>query len=412
MMDVNHLWGDRIKAFWNEAIRYLRLLGNSGFMFSLYALFIAGGYFYPSFIEWLPDTLPVPFILAGIFTYMLTKCPLRTFLKEGDLVFLLPLEPKLKDYFRKSVLYSFIMQSLAMAIIFLLLGPLFQDRVNDGSGYLYTVLFLLLAANLWNYASYWAEVRMQEETKRTLHAAARVVINAVLTSLLFIDAVIWFPAAVFLIMIFVYVFYYYPLLNQHLLKWELLLQLEQKRLSVFYRFVQSFTDVPHVKAGVKRRKWLTALTDQFLWKNNSVYKVLFGKAFIRSGEYLGMYVRLLIAGGLVMYAFPNDWFRFGVALLFIYMTSVQLRTLWHHLDVMMWPDLYPIPIDDKHSAFLHIVKRLLFFQTVLLTIVYGIVGMTILPGILVFIIGVLFCYFYPVFKKDKERTHREQGGIT
>ncbi|MDQ0299864.1 ABC-2 type transport system permease protein [Salibacterium salarium] len=400
-MDVNNLWGDRVREFWNEAIRYLRLLGNSGFMFSLYALFIAGGYFYPSFIEWLPEAIPVSFILAGVFTYMLTKCPLRTFLKEGDLVFLLPLEPKLKNYFRNSVLYSFIMQSIAMAIIFLLLGPLFQDRVNEDSGYLYSVLFCILVANLWNYASFWAEARIQTETIRNVHVVARVVINAGLTTLLFHNAAFWYPAAVFLIMLFVYLFYYYPLLTQHLLKWELLLALEQKRLSIFYRFVQSFTDVPHVKAGVKRRKWITSLTDSFIWKNNSVYKVLFGKAFIRSGEYLGMYTRLLVTGGLVMYAFPNDWFRLGVALLFVYMTSVQLRTLWHHLDVMMWPDLYPVSISNKQLAFRHIAKRLLLFQTVLLSIVYGIVGSAVLPGTLVLVIGLLFCYFYPIFKKDR-----------
>ncbi|MFZ4451864.1 ABC transporter permease [Salibacterium aidingense] len=401
-MDIASLWGDRVKAFWNEAIRYLRLLGNSGFMFSLYALFLVGGSFYPSFIDWLPEAVPVSFLFAVLFTYLLTRCPLRTFLKEGDLVFLLPLENQLKGYFHKSVMYSFIMQSFSMTIVYLVLGPLFKNRVADDGLYLYVVLLFLLLINLWNYVSIWAEARIQEDAGRQKHAAARAVLNFAAAYLLFQHAALWFPLAVLLLMLFVYLFYYYPLLRRHLLKWEVLLKLEEKRLSVFYRFVQSFTDVPNIKGGIKRRKWLTVLTDRWLWRNTSVYRVLFGKGFIRYGEYLGMYVRLLLAGGLVMYAFPNDWFRVAAALLFLYMTSVQLRTLWHHLDTAMWPDLYPVSLQQKQTSFQEMVKILLLFQTVLLTIVYSLVASSLMPGLIVLGTGGLFCWFYPVLKKDKE----------
>ncbi|SDH56194.1 ABC-2 type transport system permease protein [Alteribacillus persepolensis] len=406
-MDVVQLWKDRSKGFWGEAIRYLRLLGNSGFMFSLYALFLAGGYFYPAFIEWLPDTFPAALVIAGLFTYLLTRCPIRTFLKRGDLVFLLPLEPRLQPFFRNSVMYSVIMQSVTIAVIFLLLGPLFEDRVSPETSYFYSVLALLLLVNAWNNAARWAEVRLQEEEKRRLHAGVRGVINAVFCGFLFTTAPFWLIGAVCVIMACLYSFYHISLLRQHPLKWEVLLEMEEKRLSAFYRFVQSFTDVPHIKMSVKRRRFLTAISDRLLWRSGSVYYVLYGKAFIRSGEYFGMYMRLLLVGALVMYAFPYDWFRLGVGLLFLYMTSVQLRSLWYHLDITIWPDLYPVSWKEKKSAFQLLLKQLLIFQTFLLAIIYWLVGTSLLPGFLLLAagIGAVFLLTSRVSSKNSRSVH-------
>ncbi|SFL63912.1 ABC transporter permease [Salibacterium qingdaonense] len=400
-MNIESLWKDRVQTFWNQAVRYLRLIGNSGFMFSLYALFLAGGYFYPSFMEWLPSSVPVSLLFTLLFAYLLTRCPLRTFLKEGDLVFLLPLESRLKSYFTKSVIYSYVFQSAAVVIVFLLLGPLFRDRVVDDNMYMYTSLFLLLLINGWNYASFWAETRFQEEMTRFKHTAGRAVLNAAAAYLLFQGAPLWFPAAVVLVCAFVYIFYYYPLLRRHLLKWEVLLQQEEKRVSAFYRFVRSFTDVGHVKTRVKRRRWLNAPLDRWVWNKGSVFMVLFGKSFMRSGEYLGMYVRLILAAGLVMYAFPNDWFRMAAAFLFLYMTSVQLRALWHHLDVTIWPDLYPVAHVYKQNDFKALVKTLLAAQTILLTLVYLLTSGSLLPGVVLIGAGLALCFLYPLSKKDR-----------
>ncbi|MGY4690481.1 ABC transporter permease [Salibacterium sp. K-3] len=410
-MNIQSLWEDRVKAFWNQAIRYLRLIGNSGFMFSLYALFLAGGYFYPSFIEWLPEAVPVPLLFAAVFTYLLTRCPLRTFLKEGDLVFLLPLERRLKSYFRKSVMYSFLFQSAGMVILFLLLGPLFRDRIAGDHTYMYIVLLLLLLMNAWNYAAFWAEARFQEETVRLKHTAGRALLNIAGAYLLFQGTSLWFPASILVLMVFLYTFYYYPLLGRYLLKWEVLLQLEEQRLSAFYRFVRSFTDVGYVKTVVKRRRWLNAPVDRWIWSRGSVFTILFSKSFIRSGEYLGMYVRLTLAAGLVMYAFPNDWFRMAAALLFLYMTSVQLRTLWHHFDVLIWPDLYPVSLETKQKDFKTLVKMLLIIQTVLLTMVYLLTAGSLPPGMILLGTGLLFCWGYPLSQKDKAmiQTGQEAG---
>ncbi|SFE26670.1 ABC transporter permease [Alteribacillus iranensis] len=394
-MSGKSLWGNRVQHFWNEAIRYLRLIGNSGFMFSLYALFLAGGYFYPSFIEWLPASFPVHVVFILLFTYLLTRSPIRTFLKEGDLVFLLPLEKALTSYFRRSIVYSAVMQSVGISVLFLLLGPLFQDRVSTASGYMLTAWLVLLAANFWNNGAKWGETHIRDERSRKRHQWGRAVINLVLTYFLFIDAPLWFTGAVLVIMLCLYVAYYSRIPTQHLLNWELLLSMEAERLSAFYRFVQSFTDVPYVKPSVKRRRVISKLTDRVIWNQHSTYTVLFTKAFIRSGEYFGMYIRLLFAGGLVMYAFPSDWVKIATALLFIYMTGVQLKTLWHHLDTTIWPDLYPTSLKEKERSFQQIVKILLVTQTVMFFFVYWLVGSLYILAVVILLGGIALSLYYP-----------------
>lgn len=406
-MDVNTLWKERASSFRNEAFRYLRLIGNSGFMFSLYALFLAGGYFYPSFIAWLPESFPVAFAFTIVFAYLLTRTPLRTFLKEGDVVFLLPLETKMHPFFQRSLIYSICVQFAAVAFLFLILGPLFQDRITDEMSYFFLVFLFLFLSKWWNNAAKWVELRLQDQRERRFSTVGRFVINVIYLYFLFVAVSLPFTIVILIIKFVLYVLYYRRLLAHHPLKWTLLLEEESDRTARFYRFVQSFTDVPYMKAKVKRRRMLSALSDFFVWKRKNIYDVMFWKAFLRSGEYLGIYVRLLFVGSLVMYAFPSEWVRLAVALLFLYMTSVQLKTIRFHYDVLLWPDLYPVSPMDKKKAFVPFMQVLLLMQTCLFTVVYFIVGESFRLLFLLFILGLLFSWMYPSFRwqygKEKMR---------
>ncbi|MFB5663196.1 ABC transporter permease [Alteribacillus sp. HJP-4] len=401
-MIVSELWNERSRKFWNEAVRYLRLVGNSGFMFSLYALFLGGSYFYPSFLEWLPASFPTELVLSLIFTYLLTRTPVRTFLKEADIVFLLPLETKMSVYFRKSVVYSFIMQSAAMLVLFLIMGPLLQDRIITENNYLYFLIALIMISNAWNFAARWAELRVHDSRSRFLHAGARAVCNAGLSLFLFTNAEFWYVLILMLLMAAVYCFYYYPLIRGRGLKWDVLIEEENKRLFAFYRFVQSFTDVPQVKASVKRRAWLMKVFDAAFGYRDSVYLFLYRKAFVRSGDYFGTYARLLIVGGLVMYAFPADWARAAAGLLFLYMTAVQLKSLRHHLDTTIWPDLYPVPIQQKLDSMQQFISPLLFVQAVLFFAIYLVIGSGLLFGAVLITAGLLLSWYYPEAKLKAE----------
>lgn len=393
MGTLDRLWEERAGEFAGTAMRYLRLVANSGFMFSIYALFLVGGFMYPAFLEWLPAYVPVLELFTLLFTYFLTRNPIRTFLKEADMVFLLPVENQLRSYFRKSVVYSYTLQSLFIVLLYFILGPLYQNRLFEESNSFLLVLVIILAVKGWNIASAWAEWRLQDHRVRFGLLAGRVILTASLLYIVFADAS-WLMTVILLaVMAGVYAFWHGRLAKKYALKWEAVFLMEQRRLSSFYRFIQSFADVPFIKSPVKRRRWLSGLAERMPFQKDKAYRYMYVKAFVRSGEYLGMYARLLLVGCLVMYAFPFEWLRVLVSVLFVYLTGVQLRTLWYHFDTNIWPDLYPLALSEKEYSFQFLVLRLLMLQSVLFAGAYLLLGTYMLFSLFILGAGLLLSYY-------------------
>lgn len=121
-MNAQSLWQERVQTYWREAGRYLKLIGNSGFLFTVYFLFIVGSYYYQQILEQLPAEFPTVELFTVVFLLILTRSRVRTFVKQADVVFLLPFEAKMGDYFRSAIRYSFFMQVGIIFIVLLLLG--------------------------------------------------------------------------------------------------------------------------------------------------------------------------------------------------------------------------------------------------------------------------------------------------
>lgn len=56
MKDGMSLWRERVGSYWNEAIRYLRLIANSGFLFTVYVLLLIGSVYYSRLLDSLPES--------------------------------------------------------------------------------------------------------------------------------------------------------------------------------------------------------------------------------------------------------------------------------------------------------------------------------------------------------------------
>ncbi|PAF11597.1 hypothetical protein CHH61_26455, partial [Shouchella clausii] len=55
------------------------------------------------------------------------------------------------------------------------------------------------------------------------------------------------------------------------LKWEYLIDQEERRMTSFYRLANMFTDVPKLKDRVKRRKWLDWLLSGIPFKQDATF---------------------------------------------------------------------------------------------------------------------------------------------
>ena len=86
------------------------------------------------------------------------------------------------------------------------------------------------------------------------------------------------------------------------LNWEYLISEEGKKMMLLYRIANMFVDVPALKERVSRRKWLDFILSIIGEKRTYLY--LYTRTFLRSGNYFGLYVRLLALGGVILYFIP------------------------------------------------------------------------------------------------------------
>lgn len=389
MKDGMTLWRTRVNAYWNEAIRYLRLIGNSGFLFTVYVLIIIGSYYYSLLLDWLPPTFPALWIFVFVFGHFLTRSGVRTFVKQGDVVFLLPYESKLGDYFRASKWYSIVLQSGILVLVLVVLSPFFNQYLTEAGPILY-VLLMIIISKVWNVFASWEEQRFQHPAERQSHFLLRAFINLVFTFLLFSGAHILLILSIFLLKVLLFIFYYSKIAKKFTLKWEHLLDVERGMLLFFYRIANAFTDVPQLRNKVRERRYLNWFL-QSTKPSPTVYHYLFARTFIRANDYAGIYLRLTLISAVILIALPSGWLQLAVFLLFMHMIVGQLSTIWYHYDTHGLIDIYPVDQQVKIDALTQLSFRLLLI-TMALQFGVLLVTSTWIIAALTLIIGVFYSY--------------------
>jgi ABC-2 type transport system permease protein len=155
MINIKNLWKQRFVQNSNETRKYLRYMLNDHLLFVL--LFALGGaaYYYKNWVTSLPDDFPYIFILAIVLSLVLTHSPIRTFLKEADIAFLLQIELKLADYFKRSIMYSSMMQTYWIIIAFVGLLPIYSRFTHNGFSTILLSLILFVTIKFWNLKLKW-----------------------------------------------------------------------------------------------------------------------------------------------------------------------------------------------------------------------------------------------------------------
>ncbi|SDI84660.1 ABC transporter permease [Natribacillus halophilus] len=401
-MNPVDLWRERFRNYWNEAIRYIRLMANSGLAVATLGILLIIGVYYQSFLDWLPADFPVLQVLTVVFAFLLTRSPTRTFVKEGDLVFLLPFEARLGPYMRRSLIYSWLMQGAVIFLLFFLLAPLYMDRLPGAETGLFVTIAVLVLAKLWNVVAEWVEIRQQFSVSHWRHRWLRFVVNLVFVFFLLQTAWV-FTGITAAIMLAVLGTYYRQLYFNHFLKWETLLQQEHRRLNAFYRFANAFTDVRHIGQTVRKRSWLAERFERVSHRKANTYIYLYGKTFARSGNYFGLCLRLGLVGALLIYASPEAWAWMIIAIvgLFIYMTGAQMATIYFHHKVLLWPSIYPVPDSARRHAVKSLVRGVLLVQTLWFTLITALTPVPIVVAALAFVTGVAVSFYYTRFSLDK-----------
>ncbi|OIJ21361.1 hypothetical protein BKP45_00860 [Anaerobacillus alkalidiazotrophicus] len=400
MNTTEELWSQRAKDYWSRAIRYLRLIGNSGFLFTIYLSIIVGSYYYSELLKWLPEWFPAALFLATLTAVFVTKSPLRTFLKSADVVFLSPIEGKLQAYFRFSLFYSFIVQSFVIIFVIVLLTPMYRHFIVDDASSLIFIIVVLLISKGWNLIVQWEEARLLFLGIRQAHTLMRFIVNLTLTYFLFSGASIYFIVALVIMKGLLLLLYYQHIKQRHSLKWEFLIEVEERMVMFFYRIANMFTDVPKLSTKVKQRKFWSSIPNFLTFNQTSTFPYLFLKSFIRANDYFGIYIRLTIVAIVFIFYVQFDYGRIFVALLFLYMSALQLSTLMKHHNLTLWIDLYPIDVEVRKKAFSSVVFSLLLIKVSIFTL-FTFLATNLTEALFVLVLGFVFSYLYSYFYMSK-----------
>lgn len=393
MFNSHVFFKERFSAHLKETSRYLRYIFNSHMVIAIFFFISAIAVYYQQWIAQLPANFPTAWIMGIVLGLLVSYSPVRTLLKEPDLVFLIAAEHKMSAYFRNALIYSFVVQLYLILLAVAAFGPLYFNSYPERAGNVYLMtLAVVLIFKVWNLIANWWMLKVRDDGSRKLDQVVRVVLNsAVFYFLIKGDMLLAAITTVLFIVVFLYDLRVSR--KQAGISWELLVEKDQHRMQVFYRMANMFTDVPHLKNRIKKRDWLVALVSKLPFSKKHTYDYLYRITFVRGGDYLGMYVRLIVIGGLFIYFVPHVWMKLLFALLFLYMSSFQMMTLYQHHRTNIWLDLYPVELKVRQQALLKWLFLLTLIQAILFAVIFLVIQ-SYFGFIIAIVGGVVFNFLF------------------
>ncbi|MGG1677320.1 ABC transporter permease [Neobacillus sp. NRS-1170] len=395
MFDEKKLWKDRAGVRVKDLGRYLRYIFNGHLVIVLLFLIGTASFYYQKWIEGLSSGFPAEIIMAIIIGGFLTYSPVYNFLLEADKVFLIPLEEKLKGYFFRSGLSSLFFQGYILLMALAILMPMYAHISREGFHRFFMFFVVLLALKAWNLASSWRIHYYVQSSVHRWDLVVRYFLNAVFSYLLFKEANVLLLFLIVIILAFYYYSFYVRTKSMGL-KWDLLIDGEEKRMASFYRLANLFTDVPKLKETVKRRKWLDFIINGMSFSQEKTYLYLFSRTFLRSSDYLGLFIRLTVIGTFAIYFISFGLGQILLSVLFLYLTGFQLLPLWNHHQNKLWVDLYPVATNYKSAAFHSLLMIIMIVQAVIFAMFILIKGELVI-AFLALLGGLLFTFLFVKF---------------
>ncbi|EHL71100.1 ABC transporter permease EcsB [Bacillus cereus] len=401
-MNSTALWKERFRHFLKEVRTYSKYVFNDHLKFIFVFIIGAGAYYYQQWLQTLTPSFPTALAMAVLIGLVLTAGSIQTLLKEADLVYLLPVEEKLKPYFTKAFLFTFMIQLYIIAIVAAALAPLyFQQMKQTGAGYIWIVLaFVIVKA--WNLFVAWEKSFLTDQNIQRADWFIRFILNGLFVYFLVERTSVLFIGGIVLLMV-LYLAIMHQMVKGKPLNWEYLISEEGKKMMLLYRIANMFVDVPALKERVARRKWLDFILSMIGEKRTYLY--LYTRTFLRSGNYFGLYVRLLALGGVILYFIPFLYGRFIVSLIFLYLIGYQLLTLWKHHRMKIWLDLYPVGGEEKKKDFLALLNAILIIGSVIFTVIFALATKDFMMTGILLIVSILFSIGF-VYQYGAKRIER------
>ena len=398
MSNIENIFSDRRKKEQELKLTYSKYIFNSHLI--MFLIIVLGAVLI-NYSKWLAIASKVELYSVLIaatlaFSYYLVSTKIKTYIKEADAVFLLPLEKYYRKVGLKTVINSTVVHIITVVIFYFATKPITNligniDRLS---------IFMLLIVIIWNNLLKYLQVIHYKEiiwSKLLLF----IVIFMQLLVVFFDDIAI---RIIYLISIIVLaVFTYYIMKNagnklnakdqeKYVVNWNQAADYDKHRIESYLKFVNMFVDVPLSGVKVARRKYfdilLPRLTKDNFKKENS-FKYYYYRVFLRQENTVYLALRLMLLAVLVIFSFKNTYVS-GLAIIsYSYLTIIQLVPLYKQMSNNIWHSILPVSENIKIKSYKKLLTIVIFITTVILTVIsafltsFSGVNMVVIVGSLV-----------------------------
>lgn len=391
------LWQKRVQKHIQEQVKYLRLVFNDHFVIAIIFLLGALGYTYANAVKGLdPQAWWLKPVLSLVLLAAVSFGRLATLLKEADSVFLLPKESGLVTYLKSARLYSSWLPLIAMAFVTLLVAPLLLITKTVPAWHIAVALITLVIIKDRRFSIQLCQWYQADETQAT-KGLSLILDLAIIASQLYQ----WLNLVGVLVALGLAYYQRQQLARvqkTQLFDWLAAVGAEDSRMGRIYRLYNLFTDVPGLSSQVKRRRYLDGLLKLITTKPANTYLYLYARGFLRGTEFSGLYIRLVVLGGIILCFSHIWWLSLALGLLLIYLVGFQLLPFYNQYDQIIFTHLYPVPTTKRIQAFSQLMRTLLLLQALLFSVILLVtLGMTIQVGLSVlalFVLVIGFVQFY------------------
>lgn len=370
MKNLRDVWSSRFMHYIGEVQRYMRFIFTGHIAIVLVFLIGAGGYQYSEWLKIVQPDFPAEVIIAVVVGILLAFSRPTSLLREPDQVYLLPLESKMSQYFKKALAWTFWSQVWVVAIVYIVSIPLLKAVTELTTFEVWAVFFLII---ILKYLSVQGEYSYRYSERGQMIWVDRLIRAVIFGVAVYMGLHMQLLLAIVAVAIMcVYIVIFRKKCAGEPVPYEHFVKLEQNRMMSFYRFANYFTDVPHLRGSIRRRGWLDWLYKFVPYKKGNAQKYLVFRTFVRTDDHFYLWLRLTAISAVIAAFVDIPVVTWIVAGALSFATTIQLKQALLSSGEFRMDMLYPLPDGARKVAVKQIVRLAMIVQA----IIVGLCGVT------------------------------------
>ncbi|WP_159888526.1 ABC transporter permease [Paenibacillus puerhi] len=357
LFDPDRLWNRRERGFMAEIKPYIAYALQTVALLIVLGM-LAMAFLYGRLLTQAPPGFPFKEIITLILLPILALCPIRTYLREPDLVFCIPLESEfIRGYLKKALHRAFALQSFALLVVWLAVWPAYAFSEGAKPGFLHVLLVLIALKRILLQAK-WMELMLTERLPRAVWSLVRWLLAGGLTYALLLMRP-WVGTLTAAVVLLLYLGLI-RLSSGRSLQWLRLIETERRHRRSILNLLNQFVDVSDLQGrprAVHAPRILMEKLGGFRFQESHAYRFLYTYVWLRS-ETFGIALRLTGLGFLLIALTRGLLVPPIVFLVFTALLALQLRELakaYRHSD---WSFIYPLPSQLRALSAAHVVRRI------------------------------------------------------